>query len=455
MQQRYTDTLTNAVQSWCLRHGVTLAGKTVLCAVSGGRDSMALLHVLLRLGTHQGFSVAAAHYNHLLRESAARDEALVRQWCEARGVPLAVDRGDVRSYAEKNGRSIEDAARMMRYQFLESAAAEYGADFIATAHHIQDNAETLLLHLLRGSGLTGLCGITPVRGSIIRPLLEIDRTAIDGYIAENAIPYAEDETNTDITYTRNRLRLELLPLLEEIAPGSTERIAATASRLRADEEFLEQYTTSLLPLDTAEIPAEVLKTQPAPIAARLVRTVARRMGAELNAAQIEAAANLRSGGCISLCGGLRAARDGKVLRFFRLDAPSAPLTLSPGQQQWGKWLVTVYETENEVAENETTVVLRCDVSPIIIAPWDGTGRLGIENGRRTIKRLLADHGIPPSRRESCPAVFSGENLAAVFGAGTDISFRPQTGKRKTVITLDPCIEKQINYKNNKENGLWA
>ncbi len=398
---------------------------------------MALLHVLLRLSTLQGFGVAAAHYNHLLRDSAARDEALVRQWCALHGVPLMTGSGNVRAYAEKSGRSIEDAARTMRYQFLENAAADCGADFIATAHHRQDNAETLLLHLLRGSGLTGLGGITPVRGSIIRPLLEVDRAEIDGYINENAIPYAEDETNTETVYTRNRLRLEILPLLEEISPGSTARMAAAAARLRADDEFLEQYTASLLPSDTADIPESLLKAQPAPIAARLVRMAARRMGAELTAAQTEAVLSLRNGGCLSLGGSLRAAREGKTLRFFRLNTPAAPLALSNGQQQWDRWLVSVYETDDEVTEGENTVVLRCDAPPLVITGWDGTGRLSIENGRRTVKRLLADHGIPPSRRESCPALLAGEDLAAVFGAGTELSLRPRPGERKKVITLTP------------------
>lgn len=452
MQPSYTDTLTAAVQSWCLRHDVMLAGKTILCAVSGGRDSMALLHVLLRLSTRQGFAVAAAHYNHLLRDSAARDEALVRQWCAAHGVPLVSGSGDVRSYAEKNSSSIEDAARRMRYQFLENAAQECGADFIATAHHRQDNAETLLLHLLRGSGLTGLGGIAPVRGSIIRPLLEVDRAAINGYIEENSIPYAEDETNADTAYTRNRLRLELLPLLEEIAPGSTARMAAAAARLRADEEFLEQYTSSLLPNDAAEISVSLLNTQPANIAARLVRSAARNLGAELTATQTEAVLQLRSGGCLSLGGGLRAAREGKMLRFFRISPPAAPLTLSSGQQRWGEWLVTVYETEDEVTESQNTVILRSGTAPLVIAPWDGTGRLNIENGRRTVKRLLADHGIPPARRESCPAVFAGDSLAAVFGAGTDRFLRPCPKEKKTVITLDICIEQSKN-KNNKEKKL--
>lgn len=436
MQQSYSDTLTAAAKSWFARQGVEPAGKTVLCAVSGGRDSMALLHVLLTLGTQQGFAVAAAHYNHHLRESAARDEALVRRWCGERGIPLTVGGGDVRAFAGSSGKSIEDAARTLRYEFLENAAAECGADFIATAHHRQDNAETFLLHLLRGSGLQGLGGIPPVRGSIIRPLLDADRTDIDGYIKENAISYAEDETNADTAYTRNRLRLELLPLLEEIAPGSVGRIAAASALLRADEEFFSQYTASLLPEGKTEIPIALLKAQSGPIAARLVREAARRLGAELTGAQTEAVLNLRGGACLSLGGGLRAAREGKVLRFYRLAEPAKPLSLSLGQQSWGSFRVTVMETGDEVAENAHTVVLRGDIREPVIAAWDGTGRLGVENGRRTVKRLLADHGISAVQRENCPAVYADGTLAAVFGAGTDTGFRPLPGEKKIVITLE-------------------
>ena len=120
----------------------------------------------------------------------------------------------------------EDAARTLRYAFLEGAARDMGADRIATAHHREDNAETVLLHLLRGAGLQGLSGIPPVRGKIVRPLLEAGRADIDAYVERNGLPYVEDESNRDTAYTRNRLRLEVLPLLEEIVPGCGGRIAA-------------------------------------------------------------------------------------------------------------------------------------------------------------------------------------------------------------------------------------
>ena len=429
------NTLTRAVCDWCARQQVELAGKTVLCAVSGGRDSMALLHVLLEMARREGFAVAAAHYNHRLRESAARDEALVREHCAALGLPFFAGCGDVRAYAKARGTSIEDAARTMRYAFLQDTAHECGADFIATAHHRQDNAETLLLHLLRGSGLNGLGGITPVRGNIIRPLLAADRADIEQYIEENAIPYADDESNRDTVYTRNRLRHEFLPLLEEIAPGSVGRIADTALRLRTDEDFLRQYCETLLPEGATEIPTSLLRREHPAVAPRLARAVARRFGIELTAAQTDAVLHLRRGGCLSLGGGVRVAHDGKTLRFFRLSSPNEPLELCSGEQKWGAWRVSVYETDEEIAQDAYTVVLRGGLQTLKIAAWDGTGRLGVENGSRTVKRLLADHGIGAAQRESCPAVYVGGVLAAVFGAGTDIAYRPMPGEMKLVVHL--------------------
>lgn len=400
---------------------------------------MALLHVLLRLGTHQGFAVAAAHYNHCLRQSALRDEELVRQWCAARGIPLVVGSGDVRAFAETSGRSIEDAARVMRYEFLENAAAECGADHIATAHHRQDNAETLLLHLLRGSGLNGLGGIAPVRGSVIRPLLEVDRADIDGYITENSIPYTDDETNEDIVYTRNRLRLELLPLLEEIAPGSVGRIADTAVRLREDEEFLRRQSEELIPLADGDgcvcVSAAQVRGMDRAIAARAVRAAARKCGAELTAPQTDAVLAMRRGACLTLNGGVRAAYEGDSLRFYRVSDAAEPMELTLGEHRWGNWRVSVYETSGEVEENARTVVLRGETQRIKIAAWDGSGRLGTENGRRTVKRLLADHRIGAAQRESCPAIYADGVLAAVFGAGTDVDFRGLPGENKLVVSI--------------------
>ena len=155
----------------------------ILCAVSGGRDSMVMLRLLSALGVEGGFQVAAAHFNHRLRPTAGRDEGFVRDWCREQGIPLTCGAGDVADFAAREGLGVEDAARKLRYAFLESAARDMGADHIATAHHREDNAETVLLHLLRGTGLQGLGGIAPVRDAVVRPLLETSRAEIDAYAA--------------------------------------------------------------------------------------------------------------------------------------------------------------------------------------------------------------------------------------------------------------------------------
>ena len=156
-------------------------GSRVLAAVSGGADSMCLLHALLTLRASLDITVAAAHFNHQLRPEAEAEERFVRAWCAEHEVPCHTGRGNVAAQAAAAGTGIEETARQLRYAFLEDAAEQAGADRIATAHHAGDNAETVLLHLIRGSGLRGLGGIPPVRGKVIRPLLTVERREIEAY----------------------------------------------------------------------------------------------------------------------------------------------------------------------------------------------------------------------------------------------------------------------------------
>ena len=430
--------LAGAVSAFCRRENIEFQGKTVLVALSGGRDSVALLCALMELSAEKGFAVAAAHYNHHLRSSAQRDEDFVRDFCAARGVPCVIGGGDVAAFAGEMGLSTEEAARTLRYRFLEETAEQMGADFIATAHHAGDNAETVLMNLLRGTGLRGLGGIPPVRGRIIRPLLEVSRDEINDYIEQNALPYVEDETNAETVYTRNRLRHEFLPLLEEIAPGSTERIAKTACRLRQDGEYLDAQAEKILPPAETDgrrrLPLTLLRREHLAVASRLVRAAAKELSVELSAAQVESVLGLQSGVAV-LPDGVRAVREGKNLCFYRLPSPPPPMNLAMGTQSWGDWIVTVRETDGDGETDDNALALRADVGELTIAAWDGTGRLAVENGRRTVKRLLADNRVPLTEREQLPAVFACGELAAVAGAGVDAGFTPGSGK-KVVITLE-------------------
>ena len=184
--------------------------RPVLAAVSGGLDSMCLLHFL----RGEGYDVSCAHFNHQLRgEEAARDEDFVRAWCEKEDIPFYLGTGDVRAHARATGKSEEEAARDLRYAFLRETAQMLGAQ-IALAHHADDNAETVLLNLVRGTDLRGLCGMRPKQGDIVRPFLEQTREELVIYARAHNIPHVEDHTNADPNAAaRNYLRLEILPRL--------------------------------------------------------------------------------------------------------------------------------------------------------------------------------------------------------------------------------------------------
>lgn len=422
-------------------HMLPPPGGVMLCAVSGGRDSMALLHFLKTVSRREGFALHAAHYNHHLRPTADRDENLVRQYCRQREIPLTCGGGDVAAWARQQGASLEDAARTLRYRFLEETADAVGAERIATAHHVQDNAETVLLHLLRGSGLRGLGGIPPVRGRIVRPFLETDRRDIDAYVAREEIPYTEDETNADTAYTRNRLRWEILPLLEEASPGCTGRIAAAAGLLREEEAHLTAECKALLPSETGDVirlPATLLGQQDAAMRRRLVREGARRLGGELTAQQTQAVLELGSGGSLDLPGGLQAFRQSHRLTLRRLPPPPEPLALRRGEQVWNGGVVRVEETAQwEHLPPGCALAAEKVSGPLTIAPWDGTGRLTVENGSRTVKRLFADRKIPAHRRGEHPALYDGAGrLLAVLGVAADWEFRPRPGERAMTVVWE-------------------
>ena len=206
-------------------------GGLILCAVSGGRDSVCLLDCLWKLGQARDFRVAAAHLNHGMRPTAQRDEDLVRALCAERDIPFCTEAVDVYALCAVWRLTVEETGRRARYDFLRRTADALAADFIATAHHRDDQAETVLLQLLRGTGPQGLTGIPPVRDGIIRPLLDTPRAAIDDYIAQNCLPYVTDETNLDTHYARNRLRLDIMPQLRAINPAAVTHITRTADIL--------------------------------------------------------------------------------------------------------------------------------------------------------------------------------------------------------------------------------
>lgn len=229
-------------------------GDKVLIALSGGADSVALLHILRRLA----YDCIAVHCNfHLRGEESMRDQYFVEELCRQLSIPLQIADFDTERYAQENKVSIEMAARTLRYRVFEQIRLEHSAAAIAVAHHRDDSAETLLLNLIRGCGLRGLHGIRPRNGYIIRPLLCIDRDDISKYLKINGIEYVTDSTNLSSNYTRNKVRIELLPLMAQINPSIKATIAETAERLAEAEEIynraIEQAIERVLVNNTIDI----------------------------------------------------------------------------------------------------------------------------------------------------------------------------------------------------------
>ncbi len=222
------------------RQGLLEETSHVLVCVSGGADSVALLRVLTGLG----YACRAVHCNfHLRSEESQRDEAFVRQLCQGLNVELDVVDFDTQAYASERKISIEMAAREQRYEAFEHLRKQHGLDAIAVGHHAEDSAETILLNLLRGTGIDGLTGIKPHNGFVVRPLLEVTRSDILSYLSALGQTWVDDSTNDTDDYARNRIRHRLLPLMEELNPAALQSILTTARNLRGTANLLDEQAT--------------------------------------------------------------------------------------------------------------------------------------------------------------------------------------------------------------------
>lgn len=228
----------NKIKQTIIAFDMISKGDTVICALSGGADSVCLLHNLKEISDELGFRLCACHINHNLRgnESDA-DEKYVRSLCERLEIELFVYSVDVTGTLAKH-QSVEERARELRYEVFEELSRKLGAK-IATAHNLGDTAETVILNMIRGTGLKGLCGIPPVRDYLIRPLLSCERKEIEAYCKENSLEYVTDKTNFSTDYSRNKVRLELIPKLVEMNPSFLGGISRMTQNLIEDSSYLE------------------------------------------------------------------------------------------------------------------------------------------------------------------------------------------------------------------------
>ena len=397
--------------------------------MSGGLDSMCLLDFTVRWAAGRGIAVAAAHFNHRLRgETADRDEAFVREYCAARGIPFASGRGDTRALAAREGLSIEEAARRLRYEFLEEIRAQRDSAAILTAHHADDNAETMLLNLCRGTGSAGL-GIPAVRGNVCRPFLEITRAELEDYAAARGLPHVEDETNGEDGASRNLLRHRVLPVLREINPKAAQNMARAAGLLAAEDAALDALAEELLARakvsqGRASLEWAALGSVPEAVRGRAVLDLMERACGhrkDLSSAHVKAVLELEKGRECSLPYGLLARNGGAELEIFRTPPVPETVKLTPGETvRFGSWFVSL-----NVGGTEGKFSYRLSLSrPLEVTTWRSGDRMTLpgSRGKRTIKRLWADAGIPPGQRDGLPVLRLGERIVAAPYLGVDQGF---------------------------------
>ena len=318
------------IRSFIREHDLIHRGDKIIAALSGGADSVALLHILISLKEEYYLTISAAHFNHMIRgEEADRDEVFCRELCERLNVPFYTGRADVPAQARERGESLETCARRLRYDFLTELSGHLDAK-IATAHHRSDNTETVLMNLVRGSGIAGLSGIPPKRGCIIRPLLCVTREEIEVYCRENGLAYVTDSTNLDDAYTRNHLRWNIIPRLRDMNPALDEAVSRMTEVMRDADGYLNKISfEELKKQQTAHgYRCEGLLQLDRIVLRYAIRVLADRYGAPMDyehtALVIDA---MHTGGSVDLGEGYRAVCAQGILRMITPDeSVDTPMT---------------------------------------------------------------------------------------------------------------------------------
>lgn len=449
----FTRRLDSRVERYVRLRGVFRPHERVLVAVSGGPDSTALLLVLSRLREALGIELAAAHFDHMLRsrEEALGDREFVEALTSVLGLALATGGEDVRAFARRRRQSLEEAGRRLRYRFLATEAERFGASAVAVGHTLDDRAETVLLHLLRGSGLDGLVGMRSRspwpfgRGpEVARPLLVLRRRDTHRYCRESGVGPRLDPTNELPVATRNRIRRDILPLLRSFNPRIEEALARLGENVEGDVQLIESLVEAVWERsvevhgDEIRIARAALDAPSPSLVARLLRKALEKLrGAqrvELEARHTEAVAEAlrRRRSRVSLPGELTAVVDPVWLRVTRRRAAPAkgiaetPLAV-PGSTTFDGWTLTASIEDASAIDPVTrdpdeayldAECLRGALSVRSRRPGDRMRPLGL-GGSKKVQDILVDGGVPLAERSRIPVIEDGEGIVWLCGLCID------------------------------------
>jgi len=446
-------------------------GDHILVAVSGGVDSVVLLHLLLRLRDSLQLSLTAAHLNHKLRGlEADADQAFVVSLAREWGVPVVVEQKDVRMFARTERLSEEEAARLVRYDFLFRAKEQVGANWVATAHQADDQVETVIDHFIRGSGLLGLSGMCEKAGELIRPLLFASRAEIEEYAKTNGLTFRTDRTNLDVGYRRNRIRLELIPYIRRyFNPGFKQVVLRTAKIIAETEAFLADTARAAFgevvreeKKDRVVFACNAFTSQIEAIQKYLVILAFEKLGGhrwQLRFETLERVIALaekgQSGAVVELGGGIKATRSRDELAIHKIREVSFQYHLYIGQPvvipELGLMISAEYATlddyRREMGRSRNVEFVDADKV---------TGQLLVRNARRgdrfyplggegskTLSDFFIDEHVPVYERWRTPVVVDQKGIVWVCGYRLDDRYKVDDQTKRVIrIQLSEVVSEE-------------
>ncbi len=436
------------IRALVMEYHMLPAGAHVLLACSGGRDSMALLVALTHLQKNLSFSLSIAHFNHHLRGAESdRDQQFVLDYCTEHGLPCFVSGADVAGEAKRQKKGIEETARHLRYAFLEDTAKMLGASCIATAHHADDNLETLLLHFCRGSGLRGLRGIEPLRGKCIRPLLSTTREAIDAFVEANDIPFVEDSSNADESQLRNHIRHSILPQLQDINPQIVAGSVHMLRSLREDEAYLTAqaegiFRREVFPVEHGmHLMVSTLKKYPPALSLRVLRRILEHLEAPMpSAVHLKAILLLAKGeepsARLPLSGGILVQRmySDVLISWDYAHTPQESLERQtvyvPGVTHWGDYVLHCMPAiAPEMPAEAGVFYLKPTAEPWQMRPrQEGDAFASVGRPTKRLKKWMIEAKIPRQERERIPVLVAGDVILAVAELGVSREATARAGE---------------------------
>ncbi len=439
--------LLDKVRDTIEKNGLLDYGDNVICAVSGGADSICMLHVMLALRAEYNLTVYIANVNHLLRgDESDEDSEFVKAIAKAADVKLFYREYDVHKIAKERKLGDEECGRVLRYEFFNEIASELGGAKIATAHNLNDNAETVLFRLARGTSSHGLGGILYKRDNIIRPLLDVSRKEIEKYLKSRSITWCEDSTNKLPIYARNKIRIEVMPVLNEVSSSAEEKIVSAAKLVSEDDEFIRACARVVLKecFDGQSLDVESFSASPIPLKRRIAASVLESWKVkEINAEKIEEFLKFiqkESGKMFDLNSGYYARKAyGKIIRQSREEKTDFEVfldALTPVSTE--NFTIKVFVSDTPVRKNGNNIAV-FDADKLM-PPFEVTlkrkgDRMKLKGmaGTKKLSDIFTDEKIDAIQRETVPVVRKNGEVIYVGGLRQTSLFAADENTKKWIV----------------------